>query len=77
MDKKMAYEIVLEDLKKRVSFFEGKYDARNGKEDYMYGVSAVMECIDYSISDEVGDNFSDTFIKNMIESERKAGVYDE
>ncbi len=68
MFKKLAYKIVLNDLSK-CGMFVGKYDARNGKEDFMYGISTVMESIAYHVSDKVGDNFSDTFIKNMIASE--------
>ncbi len=53
--------------------FNGIYDARGkDSEDYMYGISAVMEFIAYEISDKCGDEFSTTFINNMIESERKA-----
>ena len=77
MDRKTAYEIVFEDLTNGVSFFNGCYDARNGKADYMYGIGTVMEFIAYSISDEVGDNFSNKFIENMILSEEKAGVLHE
>ena len=77
MDKKTAYEIVFKDLTNSISFFNGNYDARNGKVDYMYGISTVMEFIAYSISDEVGDNFSNEFIKNMILSEERAGVLHE
>ena len=43
----------------------------------MYGIGTVMEFIAYSISDEVGDNFSNKFIENMILSEEKAGVLHE
>ena len=53
--------------------FNGIYDARGkDSEDYMYGISAVMEYIAYEISDKCGDEFSATFINNMIESERRA-----
>lgn len=53
--------------------FNGVYDARGkDSEDYMYGIISVMEYIAYSISDECGDEFSTTFINNMLESERKA-----
>lgn len=53
--------------------FNGIYDARGkNAKDYMYGINVVMEYIAYSISDKCGDEFSTTFINNMIESERKA-----
>ena len=37
----------------------------------MYGIQAVMEHIAYSICDEQGDDFSNFFTKNMVDSEKK------
>jgi len=76
MDKKKAFQIVLNELAE-CGLFMGKYDASHKKERidyYMLGISTVMECIAANISDEVCDDYSDTFIRNMIESQRKAGV---
>jgi len=39
-----AAQIVLAKLKE-CPLLCGKYDARNGREDYMYGISTVMEII--------------------------------
>lgn len=72
MDKKKAYEIVFNDLK-QIGLFCGKYDAKNGKESYMHGVSSVMENIALGVSEECYNRFSMEFLKNMIESEEKAG----
>ena len=70
---KEAYRIVLNDiLNNGCEMFAGIYDAKYGSTEYMYGISAVMECIAYSICDEQGDDFSNLFIKNMIASEQKA-----
>lgn len=67
-----CYEVVLNDiLKKGDSLFTGKYDAKNGSKEFMHGVSAVMEYLAYSVSDKKGTEFSNLFIKNMIESEKK------
>lgn len=67
MDKRKAYKIVLDDLKK-VSLFCGKYDAKNGKEDYMYGISTVMEFI----ANRAGYNrFEYMFLRNMVKSEER------
>lgn len=60
-----ASQIVLDKLK-GCDLFCGKYDARNGKEDYMYGISTVMEVIAHYAGDE---EFEDMFLKNMQESE--------
>lgn len=71
MDKKEAFEIVLNEMK-NISLFMGKYDAQHGSDKYMHGISTVMEYIAYNISDEVGDEFSDTFLNNLIASEEYA-----
>ena len=67
-----AYEMVLNDIvNSGCGLMIGKFDAKNGEEHFMYGISTVMEWIAYRVSDEVGDEFSDLFIKNMIESEKR------
>lgn len=59
------------DHMKEVGLFIGKYNAIQGKSDFMYGIQIVMEYLAYNVSDEYGEEFSDMFIKNMIESENK------
>ena len=54
-----------------IGIFTRKHDAKHGKEDFMYGISTVMECLAYMVSDEYGDSFSDTFVKNLIASEHE------
>lgn len=69
-----AYKIVFEDMKKKSpSFFFGKYDAKNGKESFMHGVSTVMEFIALraDLSEETYEKFSNEFTKNMVESKKK------
>ena len=67
-----AYRIVLNDiLNNGCGMFIGKYDAKNGSDKFMYGIQAVMEYIAYSICDEQGDDFSNFFTKNMVDSEKK------
>ena len=61
---------IIEEMRE-IGMFEGRYDAKNGKEDFMYGIEAVMECLAYMVSDEYGDSFSDTFVKNLIASEQE------
>mgnify|MGYP007122088401 CR=1 FL=1 len=65
---KLASQIVLSKLKE-CQLLCGKYDARNGKEDYMYGISTVMEIIANYAGDE---EFEEMFLRNMAESEDKA-----
>lgn len=68
-----AYKMVLEDMmNSECGLLVGKYDARNGGKQFMFGVSTVMEWIACRVSDDTLDEFSDLFLKNMLESERKA-----
>ena len=61
---------IIEEMRE-IGMFEGRYNAKNGKKDFMYGISTVMECLAYMVSDEYGDSFSDTFVKNLIASEQE------
>lgn len=68
-----AYKMVYEDMiQSECNLLVGSYDARNGSKKFMYGISTVMEWIAYRVSEEEGDAFSDVFVKNMLESEKKA-----
>lgn len=51
--------------------FVGKYDARNGNKDFMYGIETVMENLAYMISDKVYNTYNNVFLKNMEKSEKK------
>ena len=65
-----SFELVFKDLTKEIGLFTGKYDALNGSEEFMYGVSAVMNYIAYKAGHE---DFEDTFVANMIKSKEKVG----
>ena len=70
----MTKEEMIKELIEEMSecdLFIGKYDARNGNKDFMYGIQTVMEYLSYKVSDEYGENFSNTFLKNMVDSESK------
>lgn len=70
---KEAYRIVFNDMMNSgCGLLVGKYDAKNGDEKFMHGIDTVMEWIAYKISEAQGDDFSELFIKNMIESQKKA-----
>lgn len=49
----------------------GEYDAANSSEKFMYGVATVMELVARTISDDLAEEHSDLFIKNMSASEEK------
>ena len=75
MDKALrkAYEMVLNDIvNSGCGLMVGKYDAKNGNEYFMYGISTVIEWIAYKVDDEVGEEFSNIFTQNMIISEQLA-----
>ena len=61
---------IIEEMKE-CGMFIARYDAKHGSAKFMYGVSTVMEYLAYRVSDEYGDAFSDEFVNNMVESERK------
>ena len=67
---KSSFELVFKDLTKNIGLFTGKYDASNGSEEFMYGVSAVMNYIACKAGHE---DFEDTFVANMIKSKEKVG----
>ena len=69
-EKEMLRNIIEE--MRECGMFEGRYDAKNGKPEFMYGISTVMEYLAYRVSNEYGDEFSDTFMRNLIISEQKA-----
>lgn len=62
---------LIEKMTSEVSFFNGKYDANHVSEHFMNGIGAVMEYLSYCVSEEYGDNFSQKFLKNMLDSEKK------
>lgn len=67
-----AYRIVFNDMMNSgCGLLVGKYDAKNGNEKYMFGVDTVMEWIAYKVSEAQGDDFSELFTKNMVESQKK------
>lgn len=73
MNKQEAFKIVLEDLTKcGCGLFVGQYDATNGNDKFMYGISTVMEYIAYKAGKKEYEKFQDTFFENMEKSVDKA-----
>ena len=50
----------------------GRFDAKHGKEDFMYGVEIVIEWLG-AWAGPIGETFIDTFNDNYVKSLRKAG----
>jgi hypothetical protein len=71
MEKTEIYKTVLADLVE-CPMFLGVYDAKNGSEQFMYGVSTVMEFIAYNCGEEIYDEFEKIFLENLQKSVDKA-----
>ena len=69
-EKKVVKKVV--DGMAECGLFCGHYDAKNGSTEFMYGIATVMEYLAYLVSDDYGAEFEDTFLKNMIKSEKSA-----
>ena len=75
LDKLQAYKIVYDDLM-RINMFKGIYDASHTEDDstddFMDGISTVMEYIAAQVSDETYTEYRDIWIKHIMESIAKA-----
>ena len=69
-EKKVVQKVI--DGMTECGLFCGRYDAKNGSADVMHGIAFVMEYLAYLVSDDYGEEFEDTFLKNMIKSEERA-----
>ena len=61
---------LIEEMSSECALFAGRYDAKHGSEQYMYGISTVMEYLASQVSEEYRDNFEKMFLKNMLDSEK-------
>lgn len=71
MTRKRAFKKVLKELSK-LNLLVGIYDAKNGKEDFMYGIETVMELIASEVGVKTYEEFSNKFLDNLIASENRA-----
>lgn len=69
-EKKILKKVV-KDLMGQSGLFRGDYDAKNGNEHFMYGISTLLEYIAYSVDENFGNEVENIFIKNMVKSEKK------
>ena len=69
-DEKRVLEKITNQLR-TCDLFNGIYDAKNGDEQFMYGIEIIMEYLAVNISDEYFAEFCDTFAKNMLKSLEK------
>lgn len=73
LSKSEAYKIVFDDLIK-CDMFKGIYDAKHGKDSFMYGVATVMENIAMNVSEDCYEKFEDEFMENMAESQNRVEI---
>lgn len=73
MDKKLqeAYRMVFNDLKE-YSIFNGKFDAKHGNKNYMYGVCTIGEMIAYNAGDDCYEEYEKLFHTNFEKSYKEA-----
>lgn len=70
-EEKATIKKVINNMTSTPNLFNGNYDAEHGHTRFMYGIGTVMEYLAYLVSDEYGNNFSEKFTQNMIDSEKK------
>lgn len=69
MTKQDAYRIVYNDILNRdIGLFLGKFDAKNGKPEFMYGISTLMDFIAYESSEKDYDDFQKIWFENFQKS---------
>lgn len=70
MKLEQAYHMVYDDMiNNGCGVWIGKYDAKHGSKDFMFGIWTVMEYIAYQVSEKEGQRFLVKFVNNMVESE--------
>ena len=69
MTKQEAYKIVYNDILNRdIGLFLGRFDAKNEKPEFMYGISTLMEFIAYESSEKDYDDFQEIWFENFQKS---------
>lgn len=69
--KKAMLKEVIDELMAMSGIFNGTYDAKNGNEHFMYGVSTVLTALAFNVSEEYADEVEEIFFKNMEKSQEK------
>lgn len=69
--KKAMLKEVIDELMATCNLFNGIYDAKNGNEHFMYGVSTVLTALAFRVSEEYADEVEETFFENMEKSQKK------
>lgn len=69
MTKQDAYRIVYNDILNRdIGLFLGRFDAKNGKPEFMHGISTLMEFIALECSETDYEDFQKIWFENFQKS---------
>ena len=63
-----AYKLVYNDMVKCGGLFVGRFDAKNGNKDFMYGISTIMEFIALNADEQTYDEFEKLWLENFEKS---------
>ena len=69
-NEKAVLKKVIETIIQNEGLFAGNYDAVNGSPEFMFGISSLLEYLAYAVDENFGIKIDDTFIKNMLKSEK-------
>lgn len=69
MTKQDAYRIVYNDILNRdIGLFLGRFDAKNGKIEFMHGISVLMDFISFESSEADYEDFQKIWYENFQKS---------
>lgn len=68
-NEKQMMRKVIETIMQNGGLFAGRYDAVNGKPEFMFGISSLLEYLAHSVDEDFGNKIEDAFMKNMLKSE--------
>lgn len=71
-EQKAVVKEVFEEMIFDIEMFRGRYDAKNGDEHFMFGISTPLTYLAYAIDEEYGERFDSMFMKNMTKSIEEA-----
>lgn len=71
-NEKQTMRKIIETIMQNGGLFAGDYDAVNGNPEFMYGISSLLEYLAYLVDENFGDEVEETFIENMLKSEKRS-----
>ena len=63
-----AYKLVYNDMVKCGGLFVGRFDAKNGSKEFMYGIGTIMEFIALNAGEQTYDEFEKIWLENFEKS---------